>query len=138
MAEDLSGYSWGLEWDFLAVDSGGHVAAVSAGPYGPVPDPVRAAGESAEYEASAIAALPTVTQAIPADPSLVGNFSYWLSMSERGLFAYDWLGTSGPYTLIAAPVDPLDVSSLPADIQTAARVLQLPYPFAGARQLDLS
>jgi hypothetical protein len=129
---------WGWEWDFVAVDSAGHVAVLSSAGYGPIPEPVLAARDDVERADDAIAALPTITRAIPDNPEREGNFSDWYSLSERGLFAYDWNLWHGPYERIASPAEPLDIDSLPEHVQAAARLLQLPYLFAGATELHLA
>ncbi|MEU4390714.1 hypothetical protein [Kribbella sp. NPDC023855] len=126
---------WGREWDFLAVDSAGHVAVLSSAGYGPIPEPVLAAREVVERADDAIAALPTITRAVPESPRREGNLSDWYSLSERGLFAYDWRIWHGPYERIASPAEPLVVDSLPDPVQAAARLLQIPYLFAGVAEL---
>ncbi len=132
MVENLDGYSevWGVEWDFLAVDSAGHVAQVSTAGFGPIPDRVLAAREVVEHAISGLAALPVNTQAIPEVAEREGNYSEWYSMSERGLFAYDWHGQKGRYERISTPADALAIDSLPDDIQTAARIVEIPSLFA--------
>lgn len=82
--------------------------------------------------------MPTTTRAVPDNPKREGNFSDWYSLSERGLFAYDWNLWHGPYERIAAPAEPLDIGSLPEHVQAAARLLQIPYLFAGATELHLA
>ncbi|WP_433013573.1 hypothetical protein [Kribbella sp. CA-294648] len=129
---------WGLEWDFLAVDSAGHVAVLSSAGYGPIPELVLAAREVVGRADDAIEALPTFTQAVRDNPEREGNFSDWYSLSERGLFAYDWNLWHGPYKRIASPAEPLNISSLPEQVQAAARLLQIPYLFAGATELHLA
>lgn len=128
---------WGIDWDFLAVDSAGHVAVISSAGTGPIPEAVLAGREVVERTDSAIAALPKITRAVPDNPRRGGNTSVWYSSSERGLYVYDWTLWNGPYERISAPAEPLDIGSLPEHVQEAAHLLQIPYLFAGASQLHL-
>lgn len=139
MVEDVGPRSdlWGLEWDFLAVDSVGHVARLSSSGYGLIPAPVLAAREMVERAVSRLAALPTITRVVLYTAGRKGNFSDWYSMGERGLFAYDWRLWNGPYECIAAPAEPVDIGFLRDDVRAAASILRVPHPFAGANELHL-
>ena len=126
---------WCLEWDFLAVDPAGHVAVLSCGGYGPIPQSALAARESVEQAIAMISTLPTTTEAV----SVVegdGDYSDWFAMSARGFYAYDWQAWNGPYERISAPASPLSISSLPDEVRAAATILQIPQQFAESTQLN--
>lgn len=67
-----------------------------------------------------------------------GDLSTWTRMAERGLFAFDADSFGGPYRLIAAPANPIQVHELPDG--AAQVVLRLRFPhlsFRDARELSI-
>lgn len=136
---DERGPLWGIEWDFLAVDATGSVALLSSAGYGPIPARVLAQRSLVERAVSELDAHPVVGAAEDRrDPSnRSGDYSDWFTMSERGLFAYDWRVHHGPYGLVSAPTVALEVSALGRTIREAANLVALPLRFAAASELRL-
>ena len=136
---DERGQLWGIEWDFLAVDATGSVALLSSAGYGPIPARVLDQRPLVERAVSELEALPPVGAADDRrDPSnRSGDYADWFTMSERGLFAYDWRVHHGPYTLVSAPTVTLELSALGRTIREAATLLALPLRFAGASRITL-
>lgn len=126
---DLRDDLWGLEWDFVAVDTVGHAAILTSGGHGPIPLAVLTAREQVERAIAIVGTMPVTTTAVDAQPDRDGNYSDWYAYSARGLFTYDWHTHHGPYELISSPAEPLSISALPEAVLFVARLLTIPQPF---------
>jgi hypothetical protein len=122
----------GLEFDFLAVDGAGHLGVLSSAGYGPIPVEVL---ERADLEAERIETI----QEWPHTGGFVtvgereGDLSYWTSLSERGLYCFDWKHWSGRYLAVSRPAAPLMAVEAPfADAILGLRAVS----FAEAASLD--
>ena len=104
----------GLEFDWYAVDTEGHIALFASAGYGLVPDAVfahfdaqQAIGEQLLQFAgvSPRASLQQQSQAFAA----------------RGIYTYDWTATYGPYQRYAVPSEPTKLAEyeLSAELQSA-------------------
>lgn len=104
----------GLEYDWLASDADGHVALFSTagGGFAP-PEFLRDTGAH-DAAIDAILACPVMTAVRFAPEVAPGLKNIWRMAAERGLFAFDCDPNGGPYRIVAAPVVPLRVDSLPA------------------------
>jgi len=102
----------GYEFDFLAVDDVGNVAMFSHAGWGPIPRSVVDRWLEATEAVDAVDELPATTAAVEV-PKGPGDYTDWLTKVERGLFAYDWHDTYGPYRLVAAPQQPRHIDSMP-------------------------
>jgi hypothetical protein len=80
--------------------------------WGPIPRAVVDRSEQATKAVEAADLLPVMTtaQGAPVDR---GDYSEWLAKVERGLFAYDWWDTHGPYRLVARPGVAIHINSAP-------------------------
>ena len=93
----------GSEFDFLAIDDKGQVAVFSHGGWGPIPRAIVDRWEQAIKAVEATERLPVTTTAQEAPGGPDDYSSWWLTKVERGLFAYDWRNTYGPYQLTRSP-----------------------------------
>gem|GEM_PF-6707561 len=75
-------------------------------------------------------ALPVVGQATG---HLPGRIDDWLELARRGLFGFDWQHWSGPYQRAATPSVPVEVATLPTELQRLVRLIEWP----GARFANL-
>ena len=113
---DIQGY----EYDWLAVDSDGHVGLFSTAGGGFAPQPFLADIEAADIAIERILAL-APTSAVACNVVLAeGLINTWRLVGERGIFAFDSDSSGGPYKLIAKPRRPVLISELPMDIRVVA------------------
>jgi hypothetical protein len=121
---------WGIEFDWLAVDSQQQVALLSSAGYGPVPETVLRNVPLVDHALHAIAQLPAVGKTtdvcLPSD----GDYTYWLTAGQRGLFAYDFRLWHGPYKRLAIPTAPIILEQLPTPIRQAAELVNLSPDFS--------
>ncbi|GAB3455353.1 hypothetical protein [Actinophytocola sediminis] len=114
---------WGIEFDWLAVDSQQQVALFTSAGYGAVPETVLRNVSLVDRAVDAIAQLPAVGKAtevcLPGD----GDYSSWLTTAQRGFFTYDWTLWHGPYQRLAIPTVPIILEQLPTPIRQAAELV---------------
>jgi hypothetical protein len=109
-AEDIQG----LEYDWLASDSEGHVALFSTAGAGHAPREFLLDTDAHDAAIDAILAGPATTTARFAPTVAPGLKNTWALVAERGLFAFDCDPNGGPYRKVAAPQLPIRIESLPA------------------------
>lgn len=100
----------GLERDWLAVNSRGEVGFFSTAGFGPIPK-ILIDEPSVEETYERIENLPL------ASGSILVHFSEddcqdWVTVAERGVFAFDWDPSEKVFRLIARPVVPVLVDVL--------------------------
>ena len=131
-----SSFIGGSEFDFLATDAVGQVAVFSHAGWGPIPRAVVDRSEQATKAVEAAELLPVMTTERDA-PVGGGDYSEWLIKVERGLFAYDWWDTYGPYRLVARPRVAIHIDSAPTLLDHGNLVV-LPTDFALNDTIDFS
>ena len=134
-------YPFGLDAVWLASDGQGHVATLTTAGEGPVPQTAVGLIQDSEFEKSCND-LPRVTECTTLLAE--GRADTWVSLAERGFFAYDWQDVYRTrdrvraYDLIARPHAPLSLSCLPQKLREAAERSKLPdVSFASASALDV-
>ena len=125
---------FGLEFDFLAVDDDDHVAVFSSAGYGPLPVAVLDEPEREQEAVEATELLPVVSRVSAAD---IGS-GFELPFAERGLFAYDWEDTYGPYRRVATPETPALLGSMNRIASQFGALPRLPTCFLDADVVDLA
>ncbi len=118
-AKGLRPYS---DFMWFAIDSNGHIAALTCAGFAAIPLLVFRA--KAQYFScfNYFLSLPRSSDII-VHKSIYATLTDWLEMAGRGLFAYDWDAGLGwyeaekPYSLLASPKHPLTFSELPSEIQ---------------------
>jgi len=102
----------GLEFGFLAVDGAGCLGVLSSAGYGPIPVEVL---ERVDLEAKRIETI----QEWPRTGGFVtvgerdGDLASWTSLSERGIYCFDWKHWTGPYLSVSRPAAPLMAAESP-------------------------
>lgn len=120
---------WGLEYDWLARDSKGHIALFStAGAGYPTTEFLRDT-DAHDFAIKTIKNLPATTKARFFPEVAQGLVNDWRLVAERGLFAYDGDPNGGPYRLVAAPLVAAHVTDLPHTVVDIAIYLQDPIQF---------
>jgi hypothetical protein len=110
----------GLEFDFLAVDGAGRLGVLSSAGYGPIPVEVL---ERTDLETERIE---TIKHWLRTGGSVTvgerdGDLTFWTSLSERGLYCFDWKHWTGQYLCVSRPTAPL----MGAEAQLAGSILTL-------------
>lgn len=116
----------GGELDWLATDADGHVALLSSAGGGYVPEAPLRDTDALEAAIEAILTLAITTEVRFAPvlaPDLVNT---WRMVAERGLYAFDSDPNGGPYLLVAAPVVPIRLTSLPASVVQIVEAVRFP------------
>lgn len=103
----------GFEYDWLGRDEDGHIALFSTAGAGCAPAEFLRNTDAHDAAIDAILALPASTAARFAPTLAPSVVNTWKLVAERGLYAFDCDPTGGPYHLVAAPVVPIRVESLP-------------------------
>lgn len=110
----------GLEWDWFAADALGYVAIFSSAGWGPVPDVIFATMDAQKEIAerlSTLCGVANISDLVFTDPNL---------LATRGIFAYDWHETFGPYRRIVFPLRPIAPEVL-RSLPEPASLMQLPH-----------
>ena len=110
----------GLEYDWLGCDSRGSLALFSTAGAGYAPIEFLRNVDKHSEAIAALLNLPPSTEAQFAPSVAPGRVNTWKLAAERGLYAYDCDPNGGPYQLVAAPVVPSHVDTLPQLIVTVA------------------
>lgn len=92
--------------------------------------------EQATKAVEAAERLP-VTTTVQDPPVGADDYSEWLIKVERGLFAYDWRDTYGPYRLVARPRLPIRIDAAPS-LLDHGKLVMLPTDFALNDSIDFS
>ncbi|MDP2306306.1 MAG: hypothetical protein Q8P18_09795 [Pseudomonadota bacterium] len=103
----------GLEFDWLASDADGNVALFSTAGGGYVPGEFLRDTDAHDRAVDSISGMRARTRALFAPRLAPGLPNTWLTMAERGVFAFDSDSFGGPYRLVAAPEAPVRASELP-------------------------
>jgi hypothetical protein len=126
----------GQEYDWLAIDSVGHVGLFSTAGGGFAPDAFLEDTEAFDTAIAAILSLPPSTLASCNRELPPGLTNTWRLAAERGLYAFDSDPLGGPYRRIAAPHTPIAVADLPPPIRGIASRVVLPgLTFADATEI---
>jgi hypothetical protein len=121
---------WGIEFDWLAVDSQQQVALFTSAGYGAVPETVLRNVPLVDRAVDAIAQLPAVGKAAEVCLPDDGDYSSWLTTAQRGFFTYDWTIWHGPYKRLAIPTAPIVLEQLPTPIRQAAELVNFSSHFS--------
>ena len=78
-----------------------------------------------------------VTTTVQDAPIGGGDYSEWLTKVERGLFAYDWWDTYGPYRLVARPRAAIHIDAAPS-VLDHGNLVMVPTDFALKDSIELS
>ncbi len=120
-AEEISG----LEYDWLGMDSDGHVALFSTAGGGYPPNGFLQDTEVHYAAISVLLSLPETTKAVFSPELPPHCVNAWRLAAQRGLFAFDSDLDGGPYRRVAAPELPSACEQLPAIVQAAVKSVQL-------------
>lgn len=115
----------GLEADWLACDVDGRVALFSTAGSGYAPPEYLKDIEAHDAAIETLESLPISTRAAffpKLNPDLKNS---WRLAAERGLFAFDNNPNGGPYTLVAAPVEPARLADLPRGVASVIEKIRL-------------
>ena len=126
-------YPDGLDAEWIAIDSAGHVAVFFTAGEGPIPDRAFAAmpelGEAPNFNTHQ---LPKVTHA---DRFLTDTGR---ELAELGLFVFDFVNAAQAYTIDASPKHPIAANELPeAFAKVANAVVFNDVDFASSTSLDV-
>jgi hypothetical protein len=127
---------FGLEFDFLALDDDDYVAVFSSAGYGPLPLAVLGDPDSVREAVEATELLPVVSEVEHARRA--GDWSFWLLRAERGLFAYDWDQSYGPYRRVVSPVSPATLASMESLPTRLGALPRLPTRFGDSEVIELA
>jgi hypothetical protein len=119
--KDVHGY----EYDWLAVDGEGLVGFFSTAGGGYAPEAYLQDIDAFDAAIDAILRLPATTEATCSREMPMGLVNTWRIMAERGLYSFDSDPLGGPYRLVAAPLKPMLLESLPAIVGVAVRRVTL-------------
>lgn len=110
----------GLEFDWFARDADGFVALLSSAGWGPVPDAVFEHYEAQMSIERALCNLCGISE-------LADIPRGFQALLHRGLFAYDWHKTYGPYRRFGVPTTPTLATdlALPPDVSRGLILLQV-------------
>jgi hypothetical protein len=126
----------GLEHDWLAVDTVGHVGFFSSAGSGVAPRAYLDNMEAFECGIEALQSMPKTTTATCNRELPPGHVDTWRVMGERGVFAFDSTPLGGPYRIIAIPRVPVRLTELPADLRRLVSTVILAVTFAEAGEID--
>lgn len=121
---------WGIEFDWLAVDSHRQVALFTSAGHGAVPEAVLGNVPLVDRAVDAIAQLPAIGKATEVCLPDDGDYSTWLTTAQQGFFTYDWALWRGPYKRLAIPTVPIILEQLPTPIRQAAELVNFSPHFA--------
>jgi hypothetical protein len=104
----------GLEFDWFAKDANGCLALFSSAGWGPVPDVVFNHYDDQAQIGRCLSAVCGIRESDDLNRSSQ-------ALLQRGIFAYDWHETFGPYVRFGAPTTPACVVdlALPPELQQA-------------------
>ena len=110
------------ELDWFAIDRNGNIGMFSAVMLAPIPGKVKKSYNNYIELKEMINSLPKSTSFVLTKAEQ-GNFSYWTSYAEKGLFAFDFYDVyrstaKDQYDLIARPILPLNFTdiNIPANL----------------------
>jgi hypothetical protein len=115
----------GFEYDWLASDEDGHVALFSTAGKGFAPVEFLRDTDAHDTAIEAILDLPISTSARFAPELRPGLKNPWRMAAERGLFAFECDPNGIAYRIVAAPVIPIPVHSLPGPAADVATCIKL-------------
>ena len=115
----------GGEYDWLGVDSNGHVGLFSTAGGGRTPRAVLVDVDAHEVGLDALMARSATTSARFFPQVRKGLENDWRAAAERGVFAFDSDVYGSPYRLVAAPERPIGLADLPLAAATAAGRVRL-------------
>lgn len=112
----IENQSYDLEFDWFGIDKLGQISVFSSFNRGYIPKKAILSQEKYFQLQRLILNLPNITKAITYTNEK-GNFCDWISYSEKGLFAFDYLDAhrvdkTNLYDLITKPVKPLLISNI--------------------------
>jgi hypothetical protein len=104
------------ELDWFAIDNSGNLGLFSANTNAPIPENVKQSYENYIALHQIISLLPK-SSLYTLETLVAGNFSFWISYAEKGLFTFDFQDSSrkiqkGQYDLIAKPISPVNFNSV--------------------------
>lgn len=127
----------GHEFDFLCIDRDGAVAVLSSAGYGPVPLSSLSRHEVETYAIESLSSRSPIADVRMADRKHRGDLSFWVGLSARGVYCYDWQHWSGPYRLVCTPSIKLAASQVAQLLPSGEDLLELPCRFAETAEIDL-
>ena len=112
----IKNQSYDLEFDWFGIDKVGQISVFSSFNRGYTPKKAILSQEKYFQLQKLILNLPIITKAITFTNEK-GNFSDWISYSEKGLFAFDYqdahrVNKTDLYDLITKPIKPLLASHI--------------------------
>jgi hypothetical protein len=128
---------WGIEFDWLATDTLGSVALLSSAGYGVVPPVVIQHVDQVDDAVDIIGQLPATGAATDVITPTGGDYSDWHQAAARGLYAYDWHQSHGPYQRLASPTKPISIDELPPSVKAAAQLIKISVPFSTADSITI-
>lgn len=128
---NINAYPHGIDWTWIASDSKGNIGVFTTAGEGPVPECIlQLDPASIENIEGRIGEMPIVSnvkiiRSKPADS--------FIEFGRRGLLVFDWTAIHPPaaqaidsYEPLVAPVDPVGIDTIPADLARIAAVVKLP------------
>jgi hypothetical protein len=109
----------GLEFDWFAKDADGYVALLSSAGWGPVPDLVFAQYDDQMKIGQFLATLCGIRESDDLERSSQ-------ALRQRGVFAYDWNETFGPYVRYDVPAAAALAMELGIPIELQPALISLP------------
>lgn len=129
---------WGIEFDWLAIDTLGSVALLSSAGYGAVPPIVIQHADRVDDAIDTVNRLRAIGAATDIiGPQSGGDYSDWHQAAARGLYAYDWNLWHGPYQRLASPTKPISIDELPPSAKSAARLVKISAAFSAASSITI-
>jgi hypothetical protein len=133
----------GLDYTWLAYDTTASIAVFSNAGLGPIPISVLTNRHVVDNADALINSLPVRGRCELLAPV---QGSYFDSVSQRGLFSYDWQDVhrteakSGCYEIVSRPLNPLLITDLPGALREIAglALALLPIRFADTISISLS
>ncbi|AGC48339.1 hypothetical protein MYSTI_07067 [Myxococcus stipitatus DSM 14675] len=110
----------GAEHDWLAVDQDGYVGFFSSAGGGYAPDAYLQDVDVHDTAISVLFDMEPRTSPVPAPGQSSTPDDYWQKMAARGVYAFDSSHHGGPYHLLASPLVPASLKTLPEEVARAA------------------
>lgn len=127
----------GAEFDFLCIDQDGAVAVLSSAGYGPVPLSSLAHHQIETDAIESLSGRRPIADVTMADLNRGGDLSFWVNLSARGVYCYDWQHWSGPYRLVCTPSTRMEASEVALLLPPGHDPVELPCRFAESASIDL-
>ena len=125
----------GEEFDWVAIDAVEEVALFSTAGRGPVPETALRHSEFFEQVFDKLRDWPNVSEAQPTS-SFTHDISDWIAVAQKGIYAYDWRGTT--YQLIARPSRALKIAQVrDPEFAAAARSTRVVIRFGELRSVSV-